>query len=106
MSSTTTTIDLSSVFSGIGAVISSLFNYLPILVTLSIAIGIVSLIISGFTDICLAVQFIDMFVCLSIIVVIAYLEDKRVRSKIRLKNGSSITILFTNKLSTWILENR
>jgi len=49
MSSTTQTIDLSSVFSGIGAVISSLFSYLPILVTLSIAIGLVNLIVAGFT---------------------------------------------------------
>jgi len=49
MSSTTQTIDLSSVFSGIGAVISTLFSYLPILATITIAIGLVNVIIGGFT---------------------------------------------------------
>jgi len=49
MSSTTATIDLSSVFSGIGAVISTLFSYLPTLATITIAIGLVSTIINGFT---------------------------------------------------------
>ena len=49
MSSTTTTIDLSSVFSGIGAVITTLFSYLPVLATITIAIGLINVIIGGFT---------------------------------------------------------